>query len=51
MRPVRMSPVLEDSLRRLERVKAIEPLPNFGTGFSDFANFFKIIVSTFQLIH
>jgi hypothetical protein len=29
-----MSAVLEDSLRRLERVKAIEPLPNFGTGFT-----------------
>ena len=45
-----MSPVLEDSLRHLERVTAINPVPNFGTGFSDFANFFKIIVSTFQLI-
>ena len=29
-----MSPVLEDSLRRLERVMAINPVPNFGTGFS-----------------
>jgi len=29
-----MSPVLEDSFRRLERVKAINPVPNFGTGFS-----------------
>jgi len=34
MRPNRMSPVLEDSLRRLERVMAINPVPNFGTGFS-----------------
>lgn len=29
-----MSPILEDSLRRLERIRAIDPLPNFGTGFS-----------------
>lgn len=29
-----MSAVLEDSLRRLERIKAIDPPPNFGTGFS-----------------
>lgn len=34
MRPTRMSPILEDSLRRLERIKAINPPPNFGTGFS-----------------
>lgn len=34
MRPARMSPILEDSLRRLERIRAIDPLPNFGTGFS-----------------
>lgn len=34
MRPSKMSPTLEDALRRLERIKAIEPLPNFGTGFS-----------------
>lgn len=34
MRPTRMSAVLEDSLRRLERIKAIDPPPNFGTGFS-----------------
>lgn len=34
MRPARMSQVLEDSLRRLERVMAINPVPNFGTGFS-----------------
>lgn len=34
MRPTRMSPILEDSLRRLERIKAIIPIPNFGTGFS-----------------
>ncbi len=34
MRPTRMSAVLEDSLRRLERIKAIAPPPNFGTGFS-----------------
>jgi len=34
MRPARMSQVLEEGLRRLERIKAIEPLPNFGTGFS-----------------
>jgi hypothetical protein len=29
-----MSSILEDGLRRLERIKAIDPLPNFGTGFS-----------------
>ena len=34
MRPARMSPVLEDSLRRIDRVKAINPVPNFGTGVS-----------------
>lgn len=34
MRPTRMSAVLEDSLRRLERINAIDPPPNFGTGFS-----------------
>lgn len=34
MRPTRMSPVLEDSLRRLERIMAINPVPNFGTGFT-----------------
>ncbi len=34
MRPTRTSPFLEDGLRRLERIKAITPLPNFGTGFS-----------------
>jgi len=28
-----MSSILEDGLRRLERIKAIDPLPNFGTGF------------------
>lgn len=34
MRPSKMSPTLEDGLRRLERIKAIFPVPNFGTGFS-----------------
>ncbi len=34
MRPTRMSPTLDDGLRRLERIRAIDPLPNFGTGFS-----------------
>jgi hypothetical protein len=34
MRPSKMSPTLEDGMRRLERIKAIDPLPNFGTGFS-----------------
>lgn len=33
MRPSKMSSILEDGLRRLERIKAIDPLPNFGTGF------------------
>jgi len=33
MRPTKMSSTLEDGWRRLERIKAIDPLPNFGTGF------------------
>jgi len=28
-----MSPTLDDGWRRLERIKAIDPPPNFGTGF------------------
>ena len=34
MRPTKMSPTIDDGYRRLERIKAIVPIPNFGTGFS-----------------
>ena len=34
MRPTRRSSSLEDAQRRLERIRAIVPAPNFGTGFS-----------------
>jgi len=34
MRPTKMSPTLDDGYRRLERIKAINPPINFGTGFS-----------------
>lgn len=34
MRPTRKSVTLEDGWRRLERIQAIQPVPDFGTGFS-----------------
>ena len=34
MRPTRKSLTLEDGWRRLERIQAIQPAPDFGTGFS-----------------
>lgn len=34
MRPTRSSITLKDARRRLERLKAIQPLPNIGEGFN-----------------
>lgn len=34
MRPTKKSISLEDAQRRLERIRAIAPVPDFGTGFS-----------------
>lgn len=34
MRPTRSSKALEIARRRLERLKSITPVPDFGTGFS-----------------
>jgi hypothetical protein len=34
MRPNKTSSVLKDAKRRLERLKAIQPIPNLGEGFN-----------------
>lgn len=34
MRPTRSSGVLKDAKRRLERLKSITPIPDFGAGFN-----------------